>query len=171
VKAPEVIESSRLLFRRPAFADAAEVFSRYANDPDVTQFMAFRRHESLQETHQFLTWSDAEWERWPAGPYLIRSRPDDILVGSVLTAWNGGHGDLHIRLLGTLEAVGALMFLFPRTLRPGAWLLLLTIGVALIIHLMMGQWRGDLLVYAAGVAFAMVHGEAYSHFPGPARTS
>lgn len=82
MKAPEVIESSRLLFRRPAFADAEEVFSRYANDPDVTQFMAFRRHDSLRETRQFLTWSDAEWERWPAGPYLIRSRPDDILVGS-----------------------------------------------------------------------------------------
>jgi hypothetical protein len=91
-----------------------------------------------------------------------------LLVGSVLTAWNGGHGDIHVRLLGTVEAVGALMLLFPRTLRPGAWLLLLTFGVALVIRVMMGQWRGDLLVYAAGVAFVMVHGEAYSHRPGPA---
>jgi hypothetical protein len=91
-----------------------------------------------------------------------------LLVGSAMTAWNGGHGDLHIRLLGTVEAVGALMFLFPLTLRPGAWLLLLTIGVALVIHLMMGQWRGDLLVYAAGAAFVMVHGPAYGHAPGTA---
>jgi hypothetical protein len=94
-----------------------------------------------------------------------------LFVGSVLTAWNGGHGDLHIRLLGTVEAVGALLFLFPRTLRPGAWLLLLSIGVALVIHFTMGEWRGDLLVYAAGVAFVMVHGEAYSHRPAPARAS
>lgn len=82
VKAPEVIESSRLLFRRPAVADAEEIFSRYASDPEVTRFMSFRRHESLQDTLQFISWSDAEWERWPAGPYLIRSRPDNVLVGS-----------------------------------------------------------------------------------------
>ncbi len=82
VKAPEVIESSRLLFRRPAVADAEEIFSRYASDPEVTLYMSFRRHESLQETRQFISWSDAEWERWPAGPYLIRSRPDNVLVGS-----------------------------------------------------------------------------------------
>ncbi|HMK37733.1 MAG TPA: GNAT family protein, partial [Bacteroidota bacterium] len=46
------------------------------------RFMAFRRHESLKETHQFLTMSDAEWEHWPAGPYLIRSRSDNALLGS-----------------------------------------------------------------------------------------
>lgn len=82
MKAPEVIESSRLLFRRPSVADAGEIFSRYAGDPEVMRFMSFPRHESLQETRQFLSWSDAEWERWPAGPYLIRSRGDNVLVGS-----------------------------------------------------------------------------------------
>ncbi len=82
MKAPEVFESARLLYRRPALADAGEIFSRYASDPEVTRFMSFPRHESLEETRQFLCWSDAEWERWPAGPYLIRSRPENILVGS-----------------------------------------------------------------------------------------
>jgi ribosomal-protein-alanine N-acetyltransferase len=82
MKAPEVIESSRLHFRRPSVADAGEIFSRYAADPEVMRFMSFPRHESLQETRQFLSWSDAEWERWPAGPYLIRSRVDNVLVGS-----------------------------------------------------------------------------------------
>jgi hypothetical protein len=91
-----------------------------------------------------------------------------LLVGSVMTAWNGGHGDIHVRLLGTVEAVAAVMFLLPRTVRPGSWLLLLTFGVALAIHLMMGQWRGDLLVYAAGVAFVAVHGPAYGRLPRPA---
>ena len=26
--------------------------------------------------------SDAEWEHWPAGPFLIRRRTDNVLVGS-----------------------------------------------------------------------------------------
>ena len=91
MKAPEVIESSRLLFRRPAVADAEEIFSRYASDPEVTRFMSFRRHESLQETRQFLSWSDAEWERWPAGPYLIRSRQDNVRVGSTGLSFETPH--------------------------------------------------------------------------------
>jgi RimJ/RimL family protein N-acetyltransferase len=82
MKAPEILESSRLLFRRPSVADAEEIYSRYASDPEVTRYMSFRRHESLQETRQFISWSDAEWEHSPAGPYLIRSRTDDVLVGS-----------------------------------------------------------------------------------------
>jgi RimJ/RimL family protein N-acetyltransferase len=44
--------------------------------------MSFRRHESLKETREFLSWSDSEWERWPAGPYLMRLRSDNVLVGS-----------------------------------------------------------------------------------------
>jgi RimJ/RimL family protein N-acetyltransferase len=91
MKAPEVIESLRLLFRRPCGADAQEVFSRYANDPDVTRFMAFRRHESLKETREFLSWSDAEWERAPAGPYLIRLRSDNRLVGSTGLSFETPH--------------------------------------------------------------------------------
>lgn len=51
--------SSRLLYRRPVVADAGEIFSRYASDPDVTRFMAFRCHTSLEETHEFLTMTDA----------------------------------------------------------------------------------------------------------------
>ena len=82
VKAAERIESPRLLFVRPALSDAAEILSRYASDPEVTRFVAFRRHESLKETRDFLSWSDAEWERWPAGPYLVRSRADNLLLGS-----------------------------------------------------------------------------------------
>jgi RimJ/RimL family protein N-acetyltransferase len=91
MKAPEVIESSRLLFRRPAAADAEEIFSRYASDPEVTRFMSFPRHGSLQETRQFLSWSDAEWERWPSGPYLILSRPENVLVGSTGLSFETPH--------------------------------------------------------------------------------
>ncbi len=82
MKAAEVIVSSRLLYRRPVVADAGEIFSRYAADPDVTRYMAFRRHESLKDTYEFLTMSDKEWEKWPAGPYIIRSRSDNTLLGS-----------------------------------------------------------------------------------------
>jgi RimJ/RimL family protein N-acetyltransferase len=39
VIAPERIETSRLVLRRPRESDAAGMFARYASDPDVTRFV------------------------------------------------------------------------------------------------------------------------------------
>jgi RimJ/RimL family protein N-acetyltransferase len=82
MKAPERIETTRLVLHRPTRSDAEEIFSRYASDAEVTTFVGFRTHKTLDDTHAFLSMSDAEWERWPAGPYLIRSQPDNVLMGS-----------------------------------------------------------------------------------------
>ena len=85
-----------------------------------------------------------------------------LLVGSVQTlrwAANSGHGvHSHLVLLAGAEAVAALLFLVPRTLRPGAVLLLLTLMVALVVHLLRHEFRSDLLVYASAVFFVAVHG-------------
>jgi len=82
VKAPECLESPRLIYRRPAAADAAEIFARYAADPRVTRYVGFRAHASIDDTREFLAWSDAQWAQWPAGPYLVRVRAGNVLAGS-----------------------------------------------------------------------------------------
>ena len=85
-----------------------------------------------------------------------------LLIGSILTvrsALGTAHGpNPHIALLGGVEAVAALLFLIPRTLRLGAAGLLLTLGVAFLLHAVHQQFRWDLLVYAAAVIFVAVHG-------------
>jgi ribosomal-protein-alanine N-acetyltransferase len=58
------------------------MFERYASDPDVTRLLGWPRHQSIADTKAFLTFSAQEWERWPAGPYLIWSRRDGQLLGS-----------------------------------------------------------------------------------------
>jgi RimJ/RimL family protein N-acetyltransferase len=80
MQASERIETSRLVLRNPTLADAEAVFSRYASDPQVTRFMSWRRHRSIDDTVAFLNFSNAEWEKWPAGPYLIESA--EGLLGS-----------------------------------------------------------------------------------------
>ena len=60
--------------------------------------------------------------------------------------------------LGAIEAVTALLFLIPRTFRAGAVGLLITVSIALIVHVALGEFRGDLLFYDATVFFAFVHG-------------
>jgi RimJ/RimL family protein N-acetyltransferase len=82
MKGPERIETARLILRKPLLEDAEAVFSRCASDPEVTKYLAWPRHRSIEDTNVFLRFSDAEWERWPAGPYLIESRADRQLLGS-----------------------------------------------------------------------------------------
>jgi ribosomal-protein-alanine N-acetyltransferase len=81
LKAPSEVHTARLTLVQPQSRDAADIFERYASDPDVTRFLGWQRHQSIAETRAFLTFNAAEWERWPAGPYLIRSRADGRLLG------------------------------------------------------------------------------------------
>src|SRR5262245_2340885 len=95
---------------RPDRHDAGIIFDRYASDPDVTRFLGWPRHKSIEDTDAFVAFSALEWERWPAGPYLIWSRdsgellggtgfgfgveePDEAVTGYVLAkdAWGKGY--------------------------------------------------------------------------------
>ena len=86
-----------------------------------------------------------------------------VLLGLSITTiqdgWLGSrHVNPHLVTLGVLEAAAAVLFMTPRTLRPGAIGLLVTIAGAFATHLALGQFRGDLLLYAAVVTFILVHG-------------
>jgi RimJ/RimL family protein N-acetyltransferase len=88
-RAPERIETARLVLRRPLVADAEAIFRRYSGDAEVTRYLSFPRHVSLDQTRAFLGWSETEWQRWPAGPYLIESRADGTLLGSTGLSFEG----------------------------------------------------------------------------------
>src|SRR5437899_594757 len=94
-----------------------------------------------------------------------------LLIASIQTLAHalhelgGRHG--HLAIVASFEAIGALLFLIPKMLRAGAVLLLITVLGALAVHTYLGQWRLDLLVYAAGVWFVMAHGSAWRAQPQP----
>ena len=81
-RAPERLETERLILRKPRADDAEAILTRYAGDLDVTRYLGWPRHESLGATRAFLEFSEAEWKRWPAGPYLIEAREGGLLLGS-----------------------------------------------------------------------------------------
>ena len=85
---PATIETARLVLAAPVAADTEPIFHRYASDPEVTRYVGWPRHRSLDDTRAFLAFSDAQWARWPAGPYLIRSREDGRLVGGTGLAFD-----------------------------------------------------------------------------------
>ncbi len=74
--------TSRLVLRPPRQTDAAEIFERIASDAQVARFVAWPRHTTIQDTEAFLSFSEAEWARWPLGPLLITSRRDGAILGS-----------------------------------------------------------------------------------------
>jgi len=78
----ERLETERLVLRRPRRDDARAIFDRYAADAEVTRYLSWRRHHSLDDTEVFIGFSDSEWQRWGCGPYLAFSRDDGTLLGS-----------------------------------------------------------------------------------------
>jgi len=90
MKAPELIQTERLLLRKPTAGDAEDLFRRFAGDPEVTRYLSWPTHQSVADTRAFLAWSDAQWDRWPAGPYLVLARDGrgEPLLGSTGLAYS-----------------------------------------------------------------------------------
>jgi hypothetical protein len=90
---------------------------------------------------------------WTAGLVLFY-----LSVRTAYQGLGGTHHDPHLVLVGGLEAIAALLFLVPRTMKIGATGLLLIFALVFVVHATLLQFRGDLLVYAAVVGFVAVHG-------------
>lgn len=66
-----------------------------------------------------------------------------------------GAGQLHLAAVSALEAIGAALFLIPRTVRWGGGILLLILLVGFTQALTRGGVELQRLIYAAGVWFVM----------------
>ena len=72
------------------------------------------------------------------------------------------HSNLVVMALASAEAVAALLFLLPATMRWAGAALLAIFGIALTLHAVQGEFPSTLLVYATGVIFVMAHGTAFN---------
>jgi ribosomal-protein-alanine N-acetyltransferase len=77
-----------MLLRRPVRDDASSIFDRYASDPDVCHYLSWPLHRTVEDTLAFLQFSDSEWSKWPAGPYLMFALDDGRLLGSTGLAFD-----------------------------------------------------------------------------------
>ena len=48
MRPPEVLETDRLRLRVPTLEDAPEIFLQYAQDPEVTKYLTWRPHQSIE---------------------------------------------------------------------------------------------------------------------------
>ena len=80
---PDVLrlETARLLLRPPVPDDARAIFERYASDPEVTRYLGWPRHSSIEDTKAFVAFSESEWARSPAGPLMVFDKATGRLLG------------------------------------------------------------------------------------------
>ena len=89
--APVTVQTPRLTLRRHTADDAKEIFETYAQDPEVTRFLTWAPHRSLDDTHAFLAYCEHAWERRTAYPWLITRREDARIAGSIELRRDGAH--------------------------------------------------------------------------------
>lgn len=84
------IVTERLAMRRPVPEDAEAIYTRYASDPAVCRYLAWPMHRSVQDSVDFIAFSDAEWRRGPVGPLLVFRRDTGSLIGGTGLAFDDG---------------------------------------------------------------------------------
>jgi uncharacterized membrane protein HdeD (DUF308 family) len=78
------------------------------------------------------------------------------------------HEDLHLLAFAAIEVIGALLFIWARTMRIGACVLVCAFIIAAVVHLLRGEFPSEHLVYAVAVLFVMIHSGGWRSLSGHA---
>ncbi len=69
---------------------------------------------------------------------------------------------LHYAAAAGLQLAGALLFLVPRTVRVGGWILVVTFALGALVRAWHFDFAGPLLVYAAAALYLTLRGGGWS---------
>ncbi|MFO1028105.1 MAG: GNAT family N-acetyltransferase [Acetobacteraceae bacterium] len=117
---PEHFTTERLLLRPVTLADAPAIFHGYAQDPEVSRFLLWRPHRSIEDTQAYLA-------SCAASTYAITDRTGGALIGAFdlrqHEPWRLGFGYVLARPFWSRGLMtGALTAIADWALRqPGIW--------------------------------------------------
>ena len=80
---PEIFETARLRLRPPTTDDAQLIFDAYAQDSDVTRYLVWLPHLSLETTNHFISYCIDRWAAKTAFSYVITRLDDGDLLGMI----------------------------------------------------------------------------------------
>jgi [ribosomal protein S5]-alanine N-acetyltransferase len=89
-----IIPTSRLILRPPRLDDAESIFERYTTDPEVSRYMTWRPHESVDTTRDFVYFCMRQWESGTARPWVITEREVGEAIGMIEARPNGHRVEL-----------------------------------------------------------------------------
>lgn len=91
---PAEIETTRLHLRKPVMDDAGVIFESWAQDPEVTRYLLWRRHQNIDETNAFLKRCLSVWENSSAFPYLIVLKQTRLPISSIELRIHGNRAEV-----------------------------------------------------------------------------
>jgi [ribosomal protein S5]-alanine N-acetyltransferase len=81
LKFPEKIETERLILQRLRYEDAEEIFYSYASKPEVTKYLSWATHQSVEDTREFLKYAIECWNKGLDFSYSMRLKGSHQLIG------------------------------------------------------------------------------------------
>jgi len=76
-------ETARLIVRKPVLEDAQEMFGNWAQDEDVTKYLAWKPHQSISETRLFLKKRINDWLIGQQITYVIIQKDNQKMIGMI----------------------------------------------------------------------------------------
>jgi RimJ/RimL family protein N-acetyltransferase len=83
INPPESLETERLRLRKPALEDAEAIFRQYAQDIDVTRYVSWSTHRTINDTRDFLLSCLSAWKERKSFQWAIVQKSDNQLLGMI----------------------------------------------------------------------------------------
>jgi ribosomal-protein-alanine N-acetyltransferase len=82
INVPEIIETPRLILRRPLLSDAEAVFA-FGRDSEVTRYMDWPTHTSIETAKEYLRECSPRWESESEYDWMITLRDEQSVIGGI----------------------------------------------------------------------------------------
>jgi [ribosomal protein S5]-alanine N-acetyltransferase len=89
---PEVIATDRLELRRPTLSDAHLIFE-YAADPEVTRWMDWQAHRSIDTVVEYIQTCTALWDSGEEYTWIMTLRATKVSIGGISIRFRGHMAD------------------------------------------------------------------------------
>jgi ribosomal-protein-alanine N-acetyltransferase len=91
---PKILKTPRLRLRKVKFEDAEAIFREYAQDPEVTRYVSWQAHQSLDETRAYVRSCLLAWDTGKAFNWVVESREESRLMGMIVARVNPAKWEL-----------------------------------------------------------------------------
>lgn len=83
MKPPKRFETSRIVLRMPTLDDAESIFESFARDPEVTRYLSWKHHHTVEQTDEFLVACLGRWEDDTEYTWAIVPRGRNDCIGLI----------------------------------------------------------------------------------------
>lgn len=85
------LETERLTLRKFTFDDAQDMFE-YSSEPDLTRFVPWETHKSINDTNKFLNYILTQYSQGKLSPWAIEYKEIKKVIGTIdFVAWSTAH--------------------------------------------------------------------------------